>query len=157
MALADSSSTVNVAGSLKAKKDLSITSSDDLVIEAAATAATKESKAVQTSLLVAKLKHIRYNVQSSALLGNEKVPERSKSPRIKQVLLTPNPLSLSSKEVTAVWLSITRNSIPFECSVEYRIFKRGFRSFRYGKKCYGRFDDQSRKRGRGFRHVKTSL
>lgn len=73
VALADSSSTVNVAGSLKAKKDLSITSSDDLVIEAAATAATKESKAVQTSLLVAKLKGTSdINVQSSALLGNEK-------------------------------------------------------------------------------------
>lgn len=73
VALADSSSTVNVAGSLKAKKDLSITSSDDLVIEAAATAATKESKAVQTSLLVAKLKCTSdINVQSSALLGNEK-------------------------------------------------------------------------------------
>ncbi|WP_279175407.1 leukotoxin LktA family filamentous adhesin [Parasutterella excrementihominis] len=69
VALADSSSTVNVAGSLKAGKDLSITSADDLTVEASATAATKESKAVQTSILVAKLKGTSdINVQSSALL-----------------------------------------------------------------------------------------
>lgn len=69
VALADSSSTVNVAGSLKARKDLSITSADDLAVEASATAATKESKAVQTSVLVAKLKGTSdINVQSSALL-----------------------------------------------------------------------------------------
>lgn len=67
--LADSASTVNVAGSLKAGKDLSITSADDLTVEASATAATKESKAVQTSVLVAKLKGTSdINVQSSALL-----------------------------------------------------------------------------------------
>lgn len=70
VALADSSSTVNVAGSLKAGKDLSITSADDLTVEASATAATKESKAVQTSVLVAKLKGTSdINVESSALLG----------------------------------------------------------------------------------------
>lgn len=69
VALADSSSTVNVAGSLKAGKDLTITSADDLTVEASATAATKESKAVQTSVLVAKLKGTSdINVQSSALL-----------------------------------------------------------------------------------------
>lgn len=69
VALADSSSTVNVAGSLKAGKDLSITSADDLTVEASATAATKESKAVQTSVLVAKLKGTSdINVESSALL-----------------------------------------------------------------------------------------
>ena len=69
VALADSSSTVNVAGSLKAVKDLSITSADDLTVEASATAATKESKAVQTSVLVAKLKGTSdINVESSALL-----------------------------------------------------------------------------------------
>lgn len=69
VALADSSSTVNVAGSLKAGKDLTITSADDLTVEASATAATKESKAVQTSILVAKLKGTSdINVQSSALL-----------------------------------------------------------------------------------------
>lgn len=69
VALADSSSTVNVAGSLKAVKDLCITSADDLTVEASATAATKESKAVQTSVLVAKLKGTSdINVQSSALL-----------------------------------------------------------------------------------------
>lgn len=69
VALADSSSTVNVAGSLKARKDLSITSADDLTVEASATAAAKESKAVQTSILVAKLKGTSdINVQSSALL-----------------------------------------------------------------------------------------
>lgn len=67
--LADSASTVNVAGSLKAGKDLSITSADDLTVEASATAATKESKAVQTSVLVAKLKGTSdIDVQSSALL-----------------------------------------------------------------------------------------
>lgn len=67
--LADSASTVNVAGSLKAGKDLSITSADDLTVEASATAATKESKAVQTSVLVAKLKGTSdINVESSALL-----------------------------------------------------------------------------------------
>lgn len=70
VALADSSSTVNLAGALKAGKDLSITSADDLTVEASATAATKESKAVQTSILVAKLKGTSdINVQSSALLG----------------------------------------------------------------------------------------
>lgn len=69
VALADSSSTVNLAGALKAGKDLSITSADDLTVEASATAATKESKAVQTSILVAKLKGTSdINVQSSALL-----------------------------------------------------------------------------------------
>lgn len=69
VALADSASTVNVAGSLKAGKDLTITSADDLTVEASATAATKESKAVQTSVLVAKLKGTSdINVQSSALL-----------------------------------------------------------------------------------------
>ena len=69
VALADSSSTVNVAGSLKAGKDLTITSADDLTVEASATAATKESKAVQTSVLVAKLKGTSdINVESSALL-----------------------------------------------------------------------------------------
>ena len=69
VALADSSSTVNLAGALKAGKDLSITSADDLTVEASATAATKESKAVQTSVLVAKLKGTSdINVQSSALL-----------------------------------------------------------------------------------------
>lgn len=69
VALADSSSTVNVAGSLKAVKDLSITSADDLTVEASATAATKESKAVQTSVLVARLKGTSdINVESSALL-----------------------------------------------------------------------------------------
>lgn len=69
VALADSSSTVNVAGSLKAVKDLCITSADDLTVEASATAATKESKAVQTSVLVAKLKGTSdINVESSALL-----------------------------------------------------------------------------------------
>lgn len=69
VALADSSSTVNVAGSLKAGKDLTITSADDLTVEASASAATKESKAVQTSVLVAKLKGASdVNVQSSALL-----------------------------------------------------------------------------------------
>lgn len=69
VALADSSSTVNVAGSLKARKDLTITSADDLTVEASATAATKESKAVQTSVLVAKLKGTSdINVESSALL-----------------------------------------------------------------------------------------
>lgn len=69
VALAASSSTVNVAGALKAGKDLSITSADDLTVEASATAATKESKAVQTSVLVAKLKGTSdVNVQSSALL-----------------------------------------------------------------------------------------
>lgn len=69
VALADSSSTVNVAGSLKAGKDLTITSADDLTLEASATAATKESKAVQTSVLVAKLKGTSdINVESSALL-----------------------------------------------------------------------------------------
>lgn len=69
VALADSSSTVNVAGSLKAGKDLTITSADDLTVEASATVATKESKAVQTSVLVAKLKGTSdINVQSSALL-----------------------------------------------------------------------------------------
>lgn len=71
--LADSSSAVNVAGSLKVGKDLSITSADDLVVEASATAATKESKAVQTSVLVAKLKGTSdIDVQSSALLDIEK-------------------------------------------------------------------------------------
>ena len=69
VALVDSSSTVNVAGSLKAGKDLTITSADDLTVEASATAATKESKAVQTSVLVAKLKGTSdINVESSALL-----------------------------------------------------------------------------------------
>lgn len=69
VALADSSSTVNLAGALKVGKDLSITSADDLTVEASATAATKESKAVQTSILVAKLKGTSdINVQSSALL-----------------------------------------------------------------------------------------
>ena len=69
VALADSSSTVNVAGSLKAGKDLTITSADDLTVEASATVATKESKAVQTSVLVAKLKGTSdINVESSALL-----------------------------------------------------------------------------------------
>ena len=69
VALADSSSTVNVAGSLKAVKDLTITSADDLTVEASATAATKESKAVQTSVLVARLKGTSdINVESSALL-----------------------------------------------------------------------------------------
>lgn len=69
VALADSSSTVNVTGSLKAGKDLTITSADDLTVEASATAATKESKAVQTSVLVAKLKGTSdINVESSALL-----------------------------------------------------------------------------------------
>ena len=69
VALADSSSTVNVAGSLKAVKDLCITSADDLTVEASATAATKESKAVQTSVLVARLKGASdINVESSALL-----------------------------------------------------------------------------------------
>lgn len=69
VALADSSSTVNVAGSLKAGKDLTITSADDLTVEASATAATKESKAVQTSVLVVKLKGTSdINVESSALL-----------------------------------------------------------------------------------------
>ena len=69
VALADSSSTVNLAGALKAGKDLSITSADDLTVEASATAAAKESKAVQTSILVAKLKGTSdINVQSSALL-----------------------------------------------------------------------------------------
>lgn len=69
VALADSSSTVNVAGSLKAVKDLCITSADDLTVEASATAATKESKAVQTSVLVARLKGTSdINVESSALL-----------------------------------------------------------------------------------------
>ncbi len=69
VALADSSSTINVAGSLKAGKDLSITSADDLTVEASATAATKESKAVQTSVLVAKLKGTSdINVETSALL-----------------------------------------------------------------------------------------
>ena len=69
VALADSSSTVNVAGSLTAGKDLTITSADDLTVEASATAATKESKAVQTSVLVAKLKGTSdINVESSALL-----------------------------------------------------------------------------------------
>lgn len=69
VALADSASTVNVAGSLKAGKDLTITSADDLTVEASATAATKESKAVQTSVLVAKLKGTSdINVESSALL-----------------------------------------------------------------------------------------
>ena len=67
--LADSASTVNVAGSLKAGKDLTITSADDLTVEASATAATKESKAVQTSVLVAKLKGTSdINVESSAML-----------------------------------------------------------------------------------------
>lgn len=67
--LADSASTVNVAGSLRAGKDLSITSADDLTVEASATAATKESKAVQTSVLVAKLNGTSdINVESSALL-----------------------------------------------------------------------------------------
>lgn len=67
--LADSASTVNVAGSLKAGKDLSITSADDLTVEASATAATKESKAVQTSVLVAKLKGTSdINIDGSALL-----------------------------------------------------------------------------------------
>ena len=48
---------------------MSITSADDLTVEASATAATKESKAVQTSILVAKLKGTSdINVQSSALL-----------------------------------------------------------------------------------------
>ena len=71
--LADSASTVNVAGSLKAGKDLSITSADDLTVEASATAATKESKAVQTSVLVAKLKGTSdIDVQSSALLDTVK-------------------------------------------------------------------------------------
>lgn len=71
--LADSSSTVNVAGSLKAGKDLSITSADDLKVEASATAATKESKAVQTSVLVAKLKGTSdINIDSSALLDISK-------------------------------------------------------------------------------------
>lgn len=69
VALADSSSTVNVAGSLRAGKDLTITSADDLTVEASATAATKESKAVQTSVLVARLKGTSdINVESSALL-----------------------------------------------------------------------------------------
>lgn len=69
VALADSSSTVNVTGSLKVGKDLTITSADDLTVEASATAATKESKAVQTSVLVAKLKGTSdINVESSALL-----------------------------------------------------------------------------------------
>ena len=73
VALADSSSTVNVAGSLKAGKDLSITSADDLKVEASATAATKESKAVQTSVLVAKLKGTSdINIDSSALLDISK-------------------------------------------------------------------------------------
>ena len=69
VALADSSSTVNVAGSFRAGKDLTITSADDLTVEASATAATKESKAVQTSVLVARLKGTSdINVESSALL-----------------------------------------------------------------------------------------
>lgn len=69
VALADSSSTVNVAGSLRAGKDLTITSADDLTVEASATAATKESKAVQTSVLVARLKGTSdITVESSALL-----------------------------------------------------------------------------------------
>lgn len=69
VALADGSSTVNVAGSLKTGKDLRIISADNLVIETSATAATKESKAVQTSVLIAKLKGTSdINVQSSALL-----------------------------------------------------------------------------------------
>ena len=69
VALADSSSAVNIAGSLKAGKDLSIASDDQLAVEASAMAATKESKAVQTSVLVAKLKGTSdINVQHSALL-----------------------------------------------------------------------------------------
>lgn len=58
VALADSSSTVNVTGSLKAGKDLTITSADDLTVEARLRLRQKKAKRFKLRSIVAKLKGI---------------------------------------------------------------------------------------------------